>query len=461
MNAMKKNNFLIKFFFPLGMIAALLFAGCKDDAEEDSAASYDPDKPVVVTDFFPKVGNIREKVVIQGSNFGNDASKVKVFFEDGVNSREATVIGVKGEAIYCITPRQNPGDITIKVVIDEREFLCEGLFTYNVAEKVTTIMRAASSANNPPPGLEGPLSNVTADYMDGIAYIGNQSVMVFTTYQSGSVRLVSVPDNQVVLLHSGMLLGKPAVTKDLTKVYAITKSEPHTIYQYAKESGWMPSRLGELGKLIDQTENFIGSLTFADDEDWLYFCSSKGVFGRYHVTERRKEIINDQMDIPTSYTNMPSPYINFERQSFLVYDPFRQYFLLSISSAASIYTVTKTGEAAWLVGIPSRASISDGYLSEASFAMPHGMTLDDDGNIYVCDGSRGAGQCIRKITPGGFVSTVAGKIASGLPADTAMTDGVDPLQAVLRYPNDICYDGEGGFWFVEGWGRRLRKYAIE
>jgi DNA-binding beta-propeller fold protein YncE len=94
--------------------------------------------------------------------------------------------------------------------------------------------------------------------------------------------------------------------------------------------------------------------------------------------------------------------------------------------------------------------------------MPHGMTVDVDGNIYVTDGSRARGQSIRKISiHSGYVSTVAGQKINSLPAETSLVDGRTPAEAIFRLPRDIAFDGGGAFYIVDGWGRRLRKYAIE
>ena len=35
------------------------------------------------------------------------------------------------------------------------------------------------------------------------------------------------------------------------------------------------------------------------------------------------------------------------------------------------------------------------------------------------------------------------------------------LEATFNYPYDICYDGEGGYWIAEAWGKAIRKYAVE
>lgn len=56
---------------------ALCFSSCKDDSE---SGSYDPNKPVTLTDYYPTTGPISTQVILNGSNFGTNKNNVKVFF---------------------------------------------------------------------------------------------------------------------------------------------------------------------------------------------------------------------------------------------------------------------------------------------------------------------------------------------------------------------------------------------
>ena len=75
----------------LAFIFAVCFTGCKDSKDETSAP-YDPNQPVEVTDFTPKSGGGKKKMIIYGSNFGTDPSLVSV----KVGGKEAIVISAKG-----------------------------------------------------------------------------------------------------------------------------------------------------------------------------------------------------------------------------------------------------------------------------------------------------------------------------------------------------------------------------
>ena len=90
----------------------VLFA-CNDD--EVGGKQFDPSIPVTVNSIIPDSGGITTPIVIKGSNFGTDKSKVKVLFDD----REAVVINVTNELIYALVPRCSGGETVVKVIVNE------------------------------------------------------------------------------------------------------------------------------------------------------------------------------------------------------------------------------------------------------------------------------------------------------------------------------------------------------
>lgn len=89
----------------------------------------------------------------------------------------------------------------------------------------------------------------------------------------------------------------------------------------------------------------------------------------------------------------------------------------------------------------------DGSGKEAMFSWPTGIAMDARGNIYVCDSNNNK---IRRITPEGSVSTVAGGLVPGF------LDGWG-LVAGFNFPTGVAADGLGNLYVADSGNNRIRK----
>lgn len=85
------------------------------------------------------------------------------------------------------------------------------------------------------------------------------------------------------------------------------------------------------------------------------------------------------------------------------------------------------------------AGFRDGPGKTAEFNFPDGIAVDRQGNVFVSDGSN---YCIRKITPDGKVSTIAGKKIEG------STDG-DTSAALFQFPTDMVIDAQDNLYVLD------------
>ena len=209
-----------------------------------------------------------------------------------------------------------------------------------------------------------------------------------------------------------------------------------------KASGWAPTRIGQLGSTFSGK---IGAVALDETEEWLYFVDSNKNFGRFNVKTQEVTLIK-QLELSGSLGTNPGPY--------LIYYFVDSNFYMSDQNLSSVYKITPDGECEWFCGSATQKTVQDGLREEALFAQPNGMTVDEDRNFYIVDGFKG--YCLRKLDIlDGYVSTVAGQV------DVASQIDGTPLEATFNYPYDICYDGEGGYWIAEAWGKAIRKYAVE
>jgi hypothetical protein len=117
----------------------------------------------------------------------------------------------------------------------------------------------------------------------------------------------------------------------------------------------------------------------------------------------------------------------------------------------AVRKVTPAGVVTTLAGNGTSGS-ADGTGSTASFYQPAGLTADGSGNVYVCDALN---HKIRKVTQAGVVTTFAGGASSG------NTDGTG-TNALFHTPIATCGDFANSSLYIADFNNhRIRKIVIE
>jgi hypothetical protein len=123
--------------------------------------------------------------------------------------------------------------------------------------------------------------------------------------------------------------------------------------------------------------------------------------------------------------------------------------IYSVYSGCQIVKITPGGAFSILAGIGNSGN-ADGPAQSASFSNPHGLVADSSGNVYVADSEN---YTIRKVTPAGVVTTLA-----GVAGEEGSDDGVGDA-ARFSFTAGIAIDSAGYLYVADAWNSTVRKVS--
>lgn len=116
----------------------------------------------------------------------------------------------------------------------------------------------------------------------------------------------------------------------------------------------------------------------------------------------------------------------------------------------TIRKMTPDGVVSTFVGKPLIAGSADGTGTNATFYGPSGLAMDNAGNLFVADAGN---SIIRKVTPAGVVTTIAGRART-----TGSTDGATNL-ARFYGPGGVAVDAAGTIYVADTGNYTIRKIS--
>ncbi len=134
---------------------------------------------------------------------------------------------------------------------------------------------------------------------------------------------------------------------------------------------------------------------------------------------------------------------------------------LAVDSARNIFVtdgadhvirkITPTGVVSTFAGLAGSSGTADGSGAAARFNSPRGLAIDAAGNLYVADTDN---RLIRKVTPAGVVTTLAGTGLSG------SADG-PALSANFTMPRGVAVDAAGVVYVADQGARVIRRIGAD
>lgn len=124
-----------------------------------------------------------------------------------------------------------------------------------------------------------------------------------------------------------------------------------------------------------------------------------------------------------------------------------------IDTAGIITTIAGSGAVNGTTGATGGFSGDGGAATAARLYAPHGVGVDGAGNVYIADTTN---YRIRKVTPAGIITTVAGTGDITIPILGNLGDG-GPATKATFIPWDVKADATGNLYISDWLGHRIRK----
>jgi sugar lactone lactonase YvrE len=154
----------------------------------------------------------------------------------------------------------------------------------------------------------------------------------------------------------------------------------------------------------------------------------------------------------------PAEYVNFKTQLIcpegVAVDRSGNLYV-SDTGHGRIARISPQGDASNVVGDGVLGNYwgDGGKGADAGLDVPLGVAVDGAGNVYISDTKNSR---VRKVTPAGVISTVAGTGISGFSGD-----GGPAISAQMRGPSGLTLDAAGNLYIADWTDNRIRKVAVD
>ena len=435
---------------------------------------YDPSKPPTVNEILPVRGIIDQTFIING-NFPGELSDMKVYFAD----KKAILTATDGISITGLVPKQPDGLNQVSVVLGKDSLVPSNLqFKYKQSRSVKTIAgklgqnKWMSDADYAGAALDA-VTFGDVHYVAAVAGQTQDNIFLIETGWGNRLLLLSQDDNQVQKLATPDNLSCPTVNSTRDAFY-VTQfwNRGRTIYYYSKANSWEYSTTSITVSTSDLPGAKVSSLTFGENDNWLYLMDSEGRIAEVNLSEKSYKVYTAANKKPGGINannyggqikgDLPSSFGDWE-DSFITYSKYHKCFFASFANQNAIYKLVKNGDNTWtstLYAGNNGQGIELGHrLDDARLNHPHGMVVNEDGEIFVINKGScpwcGDGHVILKIF-GDVVELVAGKPSSNNP----LVNG-DPLESTFKVARNISIDADGNYIIAGGEDRTVRKLSIE
>jgi sugar lactone lactonase YvrE len=414
-----------------------------------------------ITSFAPLFGGVGYSVTITGTNFDGSVASNNSVTINGVATAVPTNISATSLTVLVPKGASGAGNIEVKV---GTQVASKGTFTEYAT--VTTFAGDGTQGWNDATGLKAKFWSPAGLAMDNsgnvlVADGGNNRIRSITP--AGVVTTIAGNGSSDYLDGNGTdaQFGNPhgiAVNPRSGLVFVTDKGDNH---------------IRKINLSTGDVTTYAGSTYDGDGHDNgtdlsnVQFDQPQGIaidaFDNIYMTDRWYSLVRELVsagyvfsvggNAQSNYLNGPGNNSGFYFPDGIVVDPSGDFLLVADNGNHAIRKITINGSivVSTFAGTTTGTSggTNDGTGTAASFSGPTGLVYDAAGNVYVTDDIG----LIRKITPAGVVTTIAGRTDLG--DSTPFLDGLGPF-AKISAPQGITIDADGNLYVTDG-SNRIRK----
>ena len=382
-----------KFLFIIAAIAGMALAACSDD---DAVPKH------TIIDFSPKQAGYDAVITITGEYFSRVLEENTVTF----NGIEATVIPASPpytifpplSELWVIVPKNQQCSGAVRVTIGNKTVVSVGNFTYVPTGTVSTLIDGLT-------GTPASFGNIMDIAMDA----------------SGNI---------YVAQHAGHYIRKITPAGEITHF-----AGSGFIAGYAEGQGSAARFTNPTGIAVDASGNVYVADMYNHRIRKITPTGAVSTFagsGAYGLADG--DGATAQFYAPTG--------IAIDASDNVYVADYGNHRIRKITPAGIVSTIAGSGGTG-----QNNGGFADGTGITARFNYPYGVTVDALGNVYVADNGN---HCIRKITPAGVVSTLAGSGIGGF------ADGTG-AEAQFNLPIGITHDASGNLYVGDSGNNRIRR----
>lgn len=427
----------------------LLSTGCKND----DTVIPSPDPGPAITSISPASGPKNTVVTITGTSFGTNLATLKVYF----NNVQATVQTATNTTITAVVPN-GAGTGIVKVEKTPTVQVNGPVFTYLATGETTTF-----AGNN----LGYADGTGTAASFSSPTGITRDAAGNFYVADRNNNRIRKISPTGVVTTFAGSGTGGAIVNGTGTAAgfyspYGITADASGNLYvgEYSNQAVRKITPAGEVTTLAGNgtTGNLNGTGVAAtfNQPVGLAVDASGNVFIADYLNNLIRKIT--PAGVVTTFAGSGTAALTdgtgtaaaFNGPFALVFDAGGNLIVADYLNHA-VRKITPAGVVTTIAG-NGTAGYVDASGTAARFNRPAGLAIDAAGNIFICDAQNNR---VRKISAAGTVTTLAGSGNAGAAEGTGVA-------AEFNYPLGLCADFAHSTLYIADFGNhRIRKLIID